>query len=250
MRGMRVLAIIGIVVALVSLGTGVNAQQSCDPQGPFGQWIFGNLGSANVIVIAIDNSGSIQAAGRLPTEQQCARNAVNQLKGKFFAVLEFNSSVTVRQRPTNDTAAVLNAINSIQNTSNSTLMDGAIDDACQFTQNASPGALLLLTDGFPTASRRQTDPLTAAQQAADNFRRNCSTLAVIGVDIQKGSKEDQFLGSIASPGAYGATTSHGGFEIRSVPTLTEWGLIALAVLLAGSLAVMIRRRFARPAAAA
>jgi len=35
-----------------------------------------------------------------------------------------------------------------------------------------------------------------------------------------------------------------------VPTLTEWGLIALGLLLAGSLAVMIRRRFARPAAAA
>jgi hypothetical protein len=33
-----------------------------------------------------------------------------------------------------------------------------------------------------------------------------------------------------------------------VPTLTEWGLIALAVLLAGSLAFMIRRRFTcRPA---
>jgi hypothetical protein len=35
-----------------------------------------------------------------------------------------------------------------------------------------------------------------------------------------------------------------------VPTLTEWGLIALAVLLAGSLAFMIRRRLApRPAGA-
>jgi hypothetical protein len=35
-----------------------------------------------------------------------------------------------------------------------------------------------------------------------------------------------------------------------VPTLTEWGLIALAVLLAGSLAFMIRRRFTpRPAGA-
>jgi hypothetical protein len=38
--------------------------------------------------------------------------------------------------------------------------------------------------------------------------------------------------------------------ITVVPTLTEWGLIALAVLLAGSLAFMIRRRLAaRPAGA-
>jgi hypothetical protein len=37
---------------------------------------------------------------------------------------------------------------------------------------------------------------------------------------------------------------------QAVPTLTEWGLIALAVLLAGSLAFMIRRRLApRPAGA-
>jgi hypothetical protein len=35
-----------------------------------------------------------------------------------------------------------------------------------------------------------------------------------------------------------------------VPTLTEWGLIAFGVLLAGSIAFMIRRRFtARPAGA-
>ena len=40
------------------------------------------------------------------------------------------------------------------------------------------------------------------------------------------------------------------FEVVSLPTLTEWGLIALAVLLAGSLAFMIRRRLApRPAGA-
>lgn len=39
--------------------------------------------------------------------------------------------------------------------------------------------------------------------------------------------------------------------IQATPTLTEWGLIALAVLLAGSLAWMIRRRvIARPAGAA
>jgi hypothetical protein len=41
-----------------------------------------------------------------------------------------------------------------------------------------------------------------------------------------------------------------GATIVVTPTLTEWGLIALAVLLAGSLAFMIRRRLApRPAGA-
>ncbi len=245
MRGMKVLIAVGLTVALLGLGTvAVNAQQQgCDPQGPFKDWIIGNLKNANVIVIAIDNSGSIKAAGRLPTEKRCAINAVNQLTGSFFAVLEFNAVVTVRQRPTNDTTAVINAINSIQDTDNNTLMDGAIDDACQFTQPVRPnGALLLLTDGIPTAARRPTDPETAAQQAAANFKANCSTLAVIGVDIPPGSNEEKFLRSIASPGAYWYTPK--------MPTLTEWGLIALGLLLAGSLAFMIRRRVAtRPAGA-
>lgn len=248
MRGMKVLAVVGLAVALASLGmVTANAQQSCDPTGPFRQWILGNLGSANVVVIAIDNSGSILQAGRLPTEKQCAINAVNQLPGKFWAVLEFNAVVTVIQRPTNNIPAVINAINGIRDTNNNTLMDGAIDAACQFTQPVRPnGALLLLTDGIPTASTRPTDPVTAAQQAATNFKANCSTLAVIGVDIRAGSEEDKFLGGIATPGAYGVTGTGipGGFEPRrgAVPTLTEWGLLALGLLLAGSLAWMIRRR--------
>jgi hypothetical protein len=246
MRGIKLLAVVGLVVTLAGLGmVTANAQQSCDPTGPFRQWILGNLGNANVIVIAIDNSGSIREAVRLPTEKTCAINAVQQLRGKFFAVLSFNSSVTVVQRPTNDTNTLINAINSIQDTSNNTLMDGAIDDACQFTQPVRPnGALLLLTDGIPTAARRPTDPVTAAEQAAANFKANCSTLAVIGVDLGGDAQaRDKFLQRIASPGAF--------IEVpKSVPTLTEWGLIALAVLLAGSLAFMIRRRLApRPAGA-
>lgn len=245
MRGMKVLAIVGLALALVgALAVPALAQGSCAPSGPFQNWIIGNLGNANVIVIAIDNSGSVQQANRLPTEKQCAINAVNQLSGKFFAVLEFNSSVTIRQSPTNNIQAVLNAINGIRDTGNNTLMDGAIDAACQFTQPVRPnGALLLLTDGIPTASSRPTDPVTAARQAAQNFRQNCSILAAIGVDVD--AEGEQFLRSIAN--AYWSTTSSSS---SSVPTLTQWGLFALGLLLAGSLAFMIRRRFTvRPAGA-
>jgi hypothetical protein len=50
--------------------------------------------------------------------------------------------------------------------------------------------------------------------------------------------------------ASGAATHKVEPARRSVPTLTEWGLLALALLLAGSLAFMIRRRFTpRPAGA-
>jgi Mg-chelatase subunit ChlD len=221
-------------------------QQSCAPGGPFQNWIQGTLGTATVIVIAIDNSGSVQQANRLPTEKQCAITMVTApfFQGRNFAVLSFNSSVTVVLRPTNNTNAIVNAINSIQDTSNNTLMDGAIDAACQFTQPVRPnGALVLETDGIPTASTRPTDPLTAAQQAAANFKANCSILAVIGVDLGGDAQARDFLHNIASPGAF--------IEVgKSVPTLTEWGLIVLGLLLASSLAWMIRRRFApRPAGA-
>jgi len=219
----------------------VEAQQSCAPTGPFQSWVLGSVGNAQRIVIAIDNSGSVQQAGRLPTEKLCAKAIVQTLSGKQFAILSFNSSVNVVQGLTTNTTTLINAIDSIQDTSNNTLMDGAIDDACQFTR--PNGALVLETDGIPTASRRPTDPLTAAQQAAANFKANCSILAVIGVDLGGDAQARDFLHNIASPGAF--------IEVgKSVPTLTEWGLIALAVLLAGSLAFMIRRRLApRPAGA-
>jgi hypothetical protein len=225
-------------------------QQSCAPGGPFQNWIQGTLGTATVIVIAIDNSGSVQQANRLPTEKQCAITMVTApfFQGRNFAVLSFNSSVTVVLRPTNNTNAIVNAINSIQDTSNNTLMDGAIDAACQFTQPVRPnGALVLETDGIPTASTRPTDPLTAAQQAAANFKANCSTLVAIGVDVDT-LEAARFLQGISSPGAYFCVQATG--KCIGTPTLTEWGLIALAVLLAGSLAFMIRRRLApRPAGA-
>jgi hypothetical protein len=53
-----------------------------------------------------------------------------------------------------------------------------------------------------------------------------------------------------SPRCTGKEVGGGSVHPVSTPTLTEWGLIALAVLLAGSLAFMIRRRLApRPAGA-
>jgi hypothetical protein len=61
-------------------------------------------------------------------------------------------------------------------------------------------------------------------------------------------------GRVSRSGNYYDTTTNNTVSVmcskHGVPTLTEWGLIALAVLLAGSLAFMIRRRLApRPAGA-
>jgi Mg-chelatase subunit ChlD len=236
MRG--IVIIVGALALSSWLIMPVEAQQSCAPTGPFRDWVLGSVGNAQRIVIAIDNSGSVQQAGRLPLEKQCAIATVQVLSGRQFAILSFNETVTIVQGLTSDTQTLINAINSIRDTSNATDIGAAINAACPFTQPVSPnGALVLETDGIPT--RGSPDPLTAARNAANNFKNNCSILAVIGVDLD--AEGTEFLKSIASPGAF--------FLVR-MPTLTEWGLIALAVLLAGSLAFMIRRRLApRPAGA-
>jgi len=241
MRGIVVI-IVGALALSSWLIMPVEAQQSCAPSGPFRDWVLGSVGSAQRIVIAIDNSGSVQQAGRLPLEKQCAIAIVQALSGKQFAILSFNETVTTVQSLTTDTQTLINAINSISDTSNATDIGRAIDTSCTFTQPVRPnGALVLETDGIPT--RGSPDPLTAARNAANNFKANCSTLAVVGFDLD--TEGARFLSSIASPGAY---TCVG--RCSSVPTLTEWGLIVLGLLLAGSLAFMIRRRYApRPAGA-
>lgn len=244
MRGMKIIAIIGLAVVVAGLGMiTANAQQSCAPTGPFRDWILRSVANADQVVIAIDNSGSVREANRLPTEKQCAIATVQVLSGKQFAILSFNDSVTVVQPLTNNTSTLISAINSIGDTDRATDIAAAINAACSITTAApGPGAMVLETDGIPT--RGSPDPLTAARNAANNFKANCSTLAVIGVDIDN-AEAARFLNSIASPGAYMCTG-----KCTGTPTLTEWGLIALAVLLAGSLAWMIRRRvIARPAGA-
>jgi hypothetical protein len=71
-----------------------------------------------------------------------------------------------------------------------------------------------------------------------------------------GSTTVSFRWSFSSTGSYRVTiasdddSSSTTINVGGLPTLTEWGLIALVVLLAGSLVFMIRRRFTpRPAGA-
>jgi len=168
-------------------------------------------------------------------------------RNPMVKVITYNSdiSVIVELAPLNDD--ITPAIDGIQYTGEGKLtwMNGAIDYACNITQPVHPnGALVLLSDGKPTTPEcnGSKDIHTAVERtlaAADNFKANCSTLAVIGVDVDEDSEDEDFLSKIASPGAYVTVTAP---PPPGVPAIGQWGMIILGVLLAGSLVWVIRRR--------
>jgi len=187
-------------------------------------WVAGaNLLTAEAVVIAIDTSGSIRDAGRLPVEKRFAKRLLDVLatsnpKDPVVAVYVFNDNIDYIIGPTRLSALDLQwakrAIDGIQDTSDLTWLSDAIDEACNVTSPVSPnGTLVLLTDGLPTTPDRYgSKDIPAAMQAtlaaARNFRRNCSRLAVIGIGLEEDSV--RFLRQVASSGAF----------IYSDPTLT------------------------------
>ncbi len=173
-----------------------------------------NLATAQAVVIAIDTSGSIQEANRLPLEKTMAIGVINVLLMQNFqdpvvAIYTFNSDIQYVIPPTRlsnlDLNQVMAAINGIQDTPNLTWLNGAIDEACNITRSVRPnGTLVVMTDGKPTTPCRNcsqdiTTAMNATLAAAQNFKNNCSILAVIGIELEEDAAE--FLREVASPGA-------------------------------------------------
>lgn len=205
MRGMKIAAIAGKIKTLAALGVIVAlaiAPASAQPSQPslcsfYRERLHQILDNTQRIVIAIDTSPYAEPPkfniDKLSLEKDCAAVIVQTLAGKEFAILSFNSSVTIVQEPTTSTSALIDTIKRIQstNTPNKNVA-AAIEASCRLVQPISPrGALVLLTADRPT-------PLGAARQAAENFKATCSpTLAVIDVGIAQ-----CLLRGLASPGAY------------------------------------------------
>jgi hypothetical protein len=130
--------------------------------------------------------------------------------GTFFSVSSLEAPSSVRPNESFNVSAIIR------------------NSGCSFGSQT----IRFLVDGLPRDSTRVS--LGAGESTKVSFRWSFSS---------RGS----YRVTIASEDDSSSTTIRVGDDI---PTLTEWGLIALGLLLAGSLAVMIRRRFARPAAAA
>lgn len=203
MRGMKITAIMGLVVALAIAPASAQPPTFCGYHpNLFQSWLSRILSNAQRIVIAIDTSVEPYLPFRiekLPIEKQCARDTVQTLAGnKEFAILSFDEAVTVVQEPTTNTSALMSAINSIQSASTTKKnVAAAIEAACRLVQPISPrGALVLLTAGLPTEPK--PDPLGAARKAAESFKATCSPVLAV---IDAGA-EECFLRGLASPGAY------------------------------------------------
>jgi len=85
------LRILGIVLMVLASVTTVTFAQVPGLKGI----INGPIASADQIVIAIDNSGSVKAADRLPFEKTLAKDILDFLGGNpHITVLTFNSTVT------------------------------------------------------------------------------------------------------------------------------------------------------------
>ena len=180
---------------------------------PWTDKIFGNIEDAERIVFAVDTSGSIRDAGRLPLEKTLVIEIVGMLidsgRNPMVEVITFDSDISVIVELAALNAVkdnIIPAINGIQDTDNLTWMNGAIDHACSITKPVHPnGALVLLTDGKPTTAERNGSKNiraagTATEVAAEKFRNECSTLTIIGIDVS--GEAEEFLKGIASPGAY------------------------------------------------
>ena len=203
------------------------------------QWLAGaNLETAQAVAIGIDTSGSITRA-RLRQQIKKASDVADWLAvnnpGVSLQVFTFNADIAViwpaaaatAPLGPGNVAAVKAAIAGIAASSNLTWISGAIDHACSVTDPRDPtgarpgpgtGTLFLLTDGKPTTHVRNgpwNAPAAdaAARGSARNFQANCSTLAILGIDV---SVEDEaYLREIASEGAYlYVCTSRIAFSMR------------------------------------
>jgi len=183
------------------------------------------LGRAETAVIAIDTSGSITPV-KLRKEIKKAEGIVDRLLRDNMhvplQVFTFNSDIDVIWPVGGGTCPlspgnideVKAAINGIVATNNLTWLTGAIDHACSITDPADPkgekkgpdtGTLFLLTDGRPTTATRNgpydiVDADTTARARAENFKVNCSTFAILGIDVNLAA--EAFLRDIATEGAY------------------------------------------------
>jgi Ca-activated chloride channel homolog len=186
------------------------------------------------IILTMDVSGSMCSTDIAPTRLQAAESAASSfINGKAasaqIGVVAFSSFAEVVQSPTNDTNQLLSAINSLAIGRRTAIGEGLlasvdaisqVDPAVAKTTTSdtsvpapapvpkgdyAPDIVVLLTDG---ASNTGTDPIVAAQEAADRGVR----VYTIGFGTADGGSLDptcasQFLGR--EPGGGGA--AGGGF---------------------------------------
>jgi hypothetical protein len=244
MRSLKVLAVVGLAVALVSVAIIViNAQQP----------IKMSLQEAA-------QRGLVQLRGKGGfLGDKVAIDAINNIAGTPIQITARIGDVLPNKNTAQQALVVTKNLDIVLGPGQSIKLDGLWTMCIQEDKGSpSPGAVFDVAPNladwkrFPAAGRLLSYLYDVDRQglwASEAAQRRVWDIT------NEGKARGEFPKEIITTN----TSSSTGFTnpkdekdqvIASVPTLTEWGLIALGLLLAGSLAFMIRRRLApRPAGA-
>ncbi len=119
-------------------------------------------------LLVLDVSGSMAQRGKLAAAQEAARTYINQMRtGDKAGVLAFNTQVTEVQSITEDTQALLAAIDSLEAIEDTALYD-ALDRAVD-TLEGLPGrkAVIVLSDGLDNSSTVTAEDVLARVSDAE-----------------------------------------------------------------------------------
>lgn len=199
----------------------------------FQENIINPIQEAKVIILALDNSGSVSSSRLEDIEKPFALAVLDYLletgNRPQIAVLTFNSTITTILPPirlsTTSLGIIKSVINGIGTTNELTYMSQAIWEACTISKSvpgSAQGALVLATDGFPTTvngvDRDDNAAIEATKSAAEFFRRNCSILAVYYA-VEAGEVDPEvrvFLSDIATRGCFVSPPVPNGCAIEGV----------------------------------
>jgi|FaiFalDrversion2_1042247.scaffolds.fasta_scaffold22228_1 hypothetical protein len=244
MRSLKVLAVVGLAVALVSVAIIViNAQQP----------IKMSLQEAA-------QRGLVQLRGKGGfLGDKVAIDAINNIAGTPIQITARIGDVLPNKKKAQQALVVTKNLDIVLGPGQSIKLDGLWTMCIQEDKESpSPGAVFDVAPNladwkrFPAAGRLLSYLYDVDRQglwASEAAQRRVWDITNEGKARGEFPKEIITTNTSSSTG-FTNPTDENGKVIAGVPTLTEWGLIALAVLLAGSLAFMIRRRLApRPAGA-
>jgi Ca-activated chloride channel homolog len=188
----------------------------------FGQVRLNHQATQGTVILAIDDSDSMQltdvAPNRLKAAQSAAQAFLEHLPPGFrVGVVTFAGTANVLVEPTMDRTQVSNALAGLTTSKGTVIGDGltsALDtiDADRRTQGAGPAAVVLLTDGQDTGSKVPPDQ-AALRAKGDGVK--VFTVAVGATDAGTDGANIGLLAQLAN------TTQAQAFTAKTSGQLTE-----------------------------
>jgi Ca-activated chloride channel family protein len=130
------------------------------------------------VMLTLDTSASMEATDVSPTRLEAAKAQAREFVAKLPAsikvgVIQFASTASVVAAPTTDRSSIVSAIDNLRE-GQGTATGDALNLALQAIKSlpvasggkAAPAVIVLLSDGSPTVSSQGTDPVAAAETAA------------------------------------------------------------------------------------